>query len=327
MGQRAKYKRYERPEEPPPVSITSGDREIFLALRRYGVLDSKAIYKLFPARSQRGVSNRLKLLFRAGYLHRLNQLQSIYLEGGGSRHEAYVLDRLGMDWLWEEKQLLVSERLHHLKERSASYLLHDIEAAHLVISLRASIALRSDVEFLFPEDYYQRFAPKWLERNDIPVSVRASIDWHKYHLVEGTIPDFRFVLYYPGNEEGRQFRSFVLEYCRGTETIEPSASTIRSMAFWKQSSLLRKFVVYAHAIKNDTYRKDFGMPLSHVLTVTTTPQKVARMQLAYRNHLSKHPHKLNPNRLLFADMKTIGKYEDVLAAPIHSADNQTFELL
>ena len=326
-GTQVRFKRYERPDNPPNVAVTNDDGQILMALYRHGVLDSAAVYRMLPHRSKRVLGNRLQKLFHAGYLWRLKQMKQIYVDGGGSLHDAYVLDTQGIEWLQINHQIEVPERHRRLQHRSASYLLHDIEAARFVLALRACVEARAGVEFLYLDEYYRRFAPDMLERDRIPARVSARVRWFSYNEVEGTIPDFQFVLYFPDREPGSQFRSFALEYCRANETVEPGPGTLRSLAFWKHTSLLRKFVVYAYAMKTGAHQEDFGMPLSHVLTVTQDAGKVQQMQSAIQKHLVPPPHRLSAGRFLFADMNAARRFEDILEVPLSDTIGDNFSLV
>lgn len=326
-AERASHKRYQRPKKPVGVALTPDDKRLFLELYRHGILDSRAVYRLFAERSVHVLRGRLRKLFHAGYILRLKQMRSLFVDGGGSRYEAYVLDTGAIEWLWDKHRLKPADRTRAFRERSAAYLLHNIELAHTVISIRQSVEARADIEFLYPHEIYKRWASDILRRDNLPISVRARVDWFRYRENASTIPDAFFMLFYPRREIGKQRRAVFLEIDMGTETIDPSDSKVRSLRFWKDTSVLRKFVVYAYAHKTGSYKEDFGVPTFQVLTITTNPEKVAKMQLAYRKRLSGVPHEVSPIRFLFTDFETLAKHSDILDAPIFDGYGRQFSLL
>jgi hypothetical protein len=284
------------------------------------------MYRIFHQRSERVLSGRLRKLFQAGYLHRLQQLRDVFVPGGGSLPEAYVLDRRGIDWLFDKHQHQVSARHQSLRRRSGEYLRHEIELSHFILSVRASLARHPDIQFLYPEEYYAQFLPDFPKQNTLSRTVQARVRWYEHREIEGTIPDGQFLLYYPQKAAGTQFRSFAVELCRANETVEPNESKLNTVSFWKDTSILRKFVVYAYAIKSGSFKEDFGMPLSHVLMVTKNQRKVVQMQQAFQRRLAGPPHRISPVYFLFTNMEALAQYDDVLDAPIHDGDGQPFSL-
>ena len=94
----------------------------------------------------------------------------------------------------------------------------------------------------------------------------------------------------------------------GTETIVPGEARMREPSFWRDTSLLRKFVIYASAFETKAHTAAFGIPVFRVLTVTTTPGRAEAMQYDCKTHL---PH-IRPGLLLFTDWQTIAAESDGL---------------
>lgn len=326
-AKRRSHKRYIRPRQRPQVAPTDDDKQLFLELYRHGVLDSRAVFRLFPHRSTRALNGRLLKLFQAGYILRLKQMRAVFVEGGGSRHEAYVLDTGAEDWLWNEYRLHVPKRTKQLTSRSASYLFHEIELAHLVISIRQSAEKREGLEFLYPHEIYKRWAPEILARDNLPYRLSARVDWFGYRQIASTRPDAFFMLRYPNRPEGKQRRALFLEVDMGTETVNPGDRKVRSLTFWKDTSVLRKLVVYAYAHKTRSHQTEFGVPNFQVLIVTKNPGKVRAIQQAYQERLAGLPYEVSPIRFLFSDFETLAKYDDLFDAPLTDGDGKAFSIL
>lgn len=329
---RAKFKKYDLPKNPPNVAITPDDERILLEVYRHDIIDSKTIYTLLAPRSENKIRNRLKLLHHTKYLHRLSQIEEIHVPGGGSLPAAYTLGVKGANRLKEAYGLKLKMQPRRYRERSkvlgAQHILHTLEQTRFLVSIRKATEHRSDVEFLYPEQIYERFAPELLLKDKLPHVVSARVNWEGYTQEEGTIPDGFFMLFYPYEPEGKNRRTIFLEIDRGTETIDPSDRKIKTLKFWKDTSVLRKFVVYAYAFKTQMHKKVFGVPTFQVLVVTTNPGHVAKMQQMYRRRLAGRPHSVKPYRFLFTDFETISKQDgDVLSTPIYDGEGKPRSLL
>ena len=327
---RASYSKYSRPTVAPGLRMTPDDEQILLEVYRHDVIDANTIYALLAPRTPNKIRRRLLKLHQAGYLRRLPQLEEIYVSGGGSLPIAYTLDRSGQTYVegffgLRPKKKRIRERASRL---SASFILHSLEQARFMVSLRRSVELRDDCRFLYPEDIYRYFAPEILNRDQLPYGIRTRVRWYDYRETQGTNPDGFFMLFFPGEPEGRQRRSIFLEIDRGTETVNPSDKQVRGLKFWERTSILRKFVVYAAAHERGVHEKEFGIPTFQVLTITTNPGRVREMQRMYRERLSGKPHRVNPNRFLFTDWESMEKHgADLVTMPVENAAEETRSLL
>ena len=326
-GKRASFSKYKLPKIAPNVAPTDDDVHILLEIYRHDIIDSATIYGLLSHRSVDKVRRRLLKLTHARYLHRLPQVEEIYVRGGGSLPATYTLAAKGAKLLQESYGLKPKMQFRRYRERNKSLtaqtILHALEQTRFLVSIRTSAEARDDVEFLYPEEIYERYAPKILQRDTLPKLVSARVSWEGYKQVEGTIPDGFFMLYYPNLPEGRNRRSIFLEIDRAKETIDPSDKKIRTLKFWKDSSILRKFVVYAYALKTKSYLKEFGIPTFQVLTVTTNPGHQKKMQKMYRNRLAGKPHSIRPFRFLFTNFEIIKKHNhDILSVPIEDGEGK-----
>ncbi len=184
-----------------------------------------------------------------------------------------------------------------------------------------------DVEFFYPDQIYERYAPDILKRDSLPGLLSARVNWYGYRETEGTIPDGLFMLRFPQLPEGKNRRFIFLEIDRGTETIDVSERKSKTLKFWKDTSVLRKFVVYAYAWKTGAHKRQFGIPTFQVLTVTTNSRRVAAMQRMYRKRLAGRPHSVPPARFLFADHQAVWRPSQTDAIAVEDGGTREHRLL
>ena len=322
----AVYSHYDIPADPSPIAITDDDDLILLEVYRHDLIDAHAIRSLLPHRSATKIGRRLKLLRDNEYLHRLRQIERIYVQGGGSLAKAYTLGHRGAERLAERYGLPTKSRRQRERSTSLSapYIQHGLEQTRFILQTRASAAGHDAIEFLYPDQVYERYAPHILKRSSLPNTVAARVSWHGYTEIEGTIPDGFFMLRYLNREEGKNRRSIFLEIDRGTETIDVNDRKAKTKKFWKETSILRKFLVYAYAYQTGVHRREFGIPTFQVLVVTTSPKRVREMQSMYRRRLAGRPHSVPPIRYLFTDFQTIRKHHgDILSVPIEDGGGKS----
>ena len=77
--------------------------------------------------------------------------------------------------------------------------------------------------------------------------------------------------------EGKKVANFMVEIDRAKETVEPREEIQGNDAFWRSSSILKKFVIYASAFKEPTCQP-FGFKAFRVLMVTTSLRHMKTMQ-------------------------------------------------
>ncbi|PLX33593.1 MAG: hypothetical protein C0605_16100 [Hyphomicrobiales bacterium] len=114
-----------------------------------------------------------------------------------------------------------------------------------------------------------------------------------------------------------------------TETVAPSVEKQKKRTFWRDTSLLRKYIVYARALMTKTALKEFGIPkFFHVLTVTTTPGHMKAIQEeAYRKNLSRRPLSAEPRQFIFGNFQTIAEHDnDIFNMPFEDGMGERFWL-
>lgn len=325
-----KRKKYTRPRTAIKVRLTGDDKRMLREVYRHDIIDTRGIANLMSHRSYDKIQRRLKKLVDAHYLNILSQMEEVYVEDGGSRPYTYYLDERGMRTLADNFSLprkftRIRERAKRLK---TSTLLHDLEQANFIVTLRRSVETKSGFEFLYPEEIYQRFYPEILQRRYFPQILTTRVKWFTYSGEQGTKPDGFFMLHRKDAPEGQQRRSIFLEIDRGTETINPEDEQVTSQYFWERSSILRKCVVYANAFRRGDHTEQFGIQSFIVLFVTTNRERVEEMQQMYRQRLAIPPHEVNPNRFFFTDQQTIARHgTDYAIMPVQNAAGQSTTLL
>lgn len=319
---RTKHRKYAKPDTARNIRPTTDDDQLLLEVYRHNIIDSTTLYRLLPHRKPNKVSERLRLLHQNGYLERLSKIEEIHVQGGGSLPIAYMLGNAGSKRLEEVHGLPPKHKRpqERAKLLSAPYILHDLEQSRFLVSLRQSATDNGDVDFLYPEEIYRRYKQEILKRPTLPRLVKAPVNFAGHRGVEGTIPDGLCMLVYK-NIDGRNRRALFLEIDRGHATIDPKEAYLRTLKFWSGSSILRKFVVYSAYFKSGKFRDEYGLPTFQVLTVTTTPERVALMQKMWKRRM---PQPAPPSRFLFTDFETIAKHgPDLLTLPIENVDGKS----
>lgn len=296
--------KYARPDIEPRIRLTPDDDRILLEAYRHDVVDASTFYRILAHRTPNKVSRRLLRLYQTHHLEKLDKIEQIFIEGGGSLPTPYVLGSKGAERVQEVFKLPARPRRpnERAKQLSAPYILHDIELSRFLVSLMLSAERTEGVEFLYFDEMLRRYAPHILERDHLPRAVRAHVRYAGHSAIEGTIPDGLCMLRYPNKPEGRNRRALFIEIDRGHATIDPSDRYIKTPKFWSGSSILRKLLVYSAYFKRGNYQEEFGIPTFQVLTVTTTPERVKAMQRVWAKRLASEAEAV---RFLFTDAKTI----------------------
>lgn len=327
---RTSHSKYRRLAASATVAPTADDDRILLEVYRHNVIDAKTIFALLAPRSEDRIRRRLRALFDAKLLHRLSQLEQVYVPGGGSLPIAYTLAPSGARRLREVYGLKVKTDRYRGRDSSWSpaFIFHGLEQTRFIVSARQAVAGEETVEFLYPDEIYQRYAPEILERRSLPRHVTSAVQLHQYMGTEGTIPDGFFALRYTDRPEGKNRRSLFIEIDRGSETIDVGIDKQKKPKFWGSSSLLRKFLVYGYAWKQKTHVEDFGIPTFQVITVTTDRSRVGKMQEMFGKRLRPAPHGFDPRLFLFTDFATVAEHGgNILTVPFEDAAGRETRLL
>jgi hypothetical protein len=311
--------RFRRDGSPPSFQLTEDDAAILWHVWRHRLIDSAIIFKLFPHRSEQVLRDRLKLLFRGRYLGRPGRQIARYEPGGGTKPMVYGLDREGARVLRDRFGAAVGVDHWGQKNREVkkTHIDHTLATTRFMVAHELACRRRGDVRLLPFDELLATLAPERTKRAAIPDRWRVPIAWNGHRGEEGTRPDRIFGLEYAHQPVGKNRSFFYVEIDEGTETIEPGERQQRSAAFFRQSSVLRKFIIYAFSRMHRLHERHFDFASTpRILTVTTTPARAAAMQETYERHLLPQPLAVPPGMFLFTDKDTLAAHDgDVLAMP------------
>ncbi len=327
---RSGHQKYVRQDNPANIALTDDDDLILLETYRHDLLDSAMIYSLLHHRAPDRLRRRLNGLFQQQYLQRLGQLEQEFKPGGGSYPIAVTLGKEGVKRMRQKYKLPLKYNRYRDRDKKLSVtgVKHKLEQARVLLQLRASADRREHIEFLYPDEYYKRYAPHILELPALPSKVAARVNWHGHSEIEGTRDDGKAILIYHDRPEGKNKRCIFLERDQETETVTPSERKQKTMSFWRDSSWLRKAVVYGFAHNKKVFQSDFGFPKAHVLTVTKSKQHVQTMQEAYRKYVGPRPVSTKAWVFMFTDDETIAAHDgDILSVPFEDGDGKVHSWL
>ena len=320
---RAPSPRYRKDDPEPAIQLQPDDIEILWHVFCNRVIDAKSIYALFPNRSAQVISRRLNRLRKGPrpFLDRLPQAMNRLQFRRGSDPQAYALATHGAQALRIHRGIELPEHRWAQKNRElrTSTIQHDLATSRFTSRLWRDAALAGgDVRAIYQQEFTA--TPKEGEvvrRGGLKNTLRTNItNWHGYRGEQGTAPDRIFAVVANGV---RQY--FFLEIDEGTETIVPGEARLREQGFWRDTSVLRKFVIYASAFETKAHTATFDIPVFRVITVTTKPGRAEAMQEACRTHL-KH---VRPGLFLFADWERLAEHrEPLLSFPFEDTANRCF---
>lgn len=308
------------------IVLTEDDIALLWHVYRHRLIDSDAIYRLFPTRSQQQLSRRLNLLFRNHYLGRPPHQVELYPPGSGSNHLIYGLDREGAKFLNERFGIRVQPYhwLQKNREISRSNIAHTVSTANFMTDLEISVRSSGNSRIVHFDELLTEYAPQLTRKRPIPERWQIDVNWKGHRGKEGTRPDRIFAIEYANLPKGKNRSFFYFENDEGTETIEPTIETRQVGAFFRKSSILRKFVVYSFSHLTRSHEIHFGWPVAaRVLIVTTSVNRIEAMQATFKRHFSERPLLVPPGLFLFADKSTVQlNKEFLLAAPWIDGDGK-----
>ena len=288
--------------DPPSIRLTDDDTAILWHVFRNRLIDSDSIYRLFPNRSKQQLSRRLNALFRAHYIGRPRRQIELFPPGEGSNHLVYGLDREGARLLSEEHGAAIN-RYHWLQknnELTRTNIAHTLATTHFMVDLEIAAREHGRIRVIPFDELLATFAPSRTRALPLPERIRVSVNWNGHEGDEGTIPDRIFGLEYLALPKGQNRSVFFLEIDEGNETVVPGEGQQKSASFFRRSSILRKFLIYALAYRARIHESHFGFAAApRILTVTTSKVRVESMQRAYREHLAPQPLAIKPGLFLF----------------------------
>lgn len=321
--QRASSPRFRRPDNPRAIRVTDDDLEILWHIYRNRLIESDCLYALMLHRSKQGISRRLDRLFDNGYVDRINAKPAKSKLTPGTDHFVYAITNLGARALRDKFKVPVkTERWTDKNGRlSLRNIEHFLETSRFMSRFVAGVQATEGAqvrylnELLTPEELQKR--PDGLQ-----TTLRADVPWPVRGYQEGTAADSIMALDYNNNRQ-----IFFVEIDRGTETIVPGQRQRNRDRFWRDTSFLRKMLIYAAAFKAGEHKRQFGFSVFRVLTVTTQPDRVRLMQEAYENHIVSGANRVAPGLFLFSDWESLAGRDDYLSGPFVNAAGREQDLL
>jgi hypothetical protein len=318
---RAPSPRYRTDDPAPVIQLQQDDVEILWHVFCNRVIDAKSIYMLFPNRSEQVISRRLNRLRKGPrpFLNRLPQAVNRLQLRNGSDPQVYAIATLGAQALRLHRGIELPEHRWAQKNRELkpSTIQHDVSTSRFMAMLyRDAVLAGGDVRILYQQEFTAAGQGAFKSRPSGPKNTLRTVitNWHGYRGEQGTSPDRIFAFTANGR---RQY--FFLEVDEGTETIVPGEARLRAPSFWRDTSLLRKFVIYASAFETKAHVAAFDIPVFRVITVAKKPGRVTAMQEACRKHLKN----VRPGLFLFADWERLAEHEaTILTFPFYDSDNR-----
>lgn len=328
MARRA-TRRFERSHAPDNTTanlrLTGDDVSILLHVYRHRLLDSKCIYELLPTRSAQQLSRRLNLLFRHHYLGRPPRQIELFPPGEGSHHLVYGLDREGVKILKERFGIRASPYhwLQKNRELSRTNIAHTAATSRFLTRLEVVVRRSGKARLVHLDEILSDYASEAAKSRPIPERWQVDINWNGYRGREGTRPDRIFGIEYLNLPKSNNRSFFYLELDEGNETIEPTIEERHMQSFFRKSSILRKFLVYAFSHLTRAHEAHFGLPVAaRVLIVTTSKSRIEAMQETFLRHFRTRPLVVSPGLFLFAEQAACESADDLLAMPWHDAQGK-----
>jgi len=308
----------------PNVELTNDDHEILLHTFRRRLIAKKQIYSLFPHRSQQKLSRRCTALFDVGLVDKPTSQVSLFRPGAGSSSHALAITKSGVNVVNERYKLDIpysnwSRRNERLRPQSIEHMLGTTD-----FMVRCEISARQHEHITYGDAL-----DILLTRNDRrydrpkPMSFDTPVEWLGKRSQRGIEPDELVQLRYADQPDGKSIANFAIEIDRDTETVEPSAEIQQTDSFFRGSSILKKYVIYANAWSRRAMRDPFGFETFRVLFVTTTPGHMKRFQELAQKYLGPMKRPL-PGFVLFSNQHVVAEHADnVLSAPWETEDGKT----
>ena len=275
--------RFQRSSAVQSLRLTERDREILRHVHRHRFLRSDHLVALSPGSRQQTL-RRLQRLYHHGYLERPRSQIDYYQSG--SRRMVYGLGNKGAAVLKRDLSLPYHQLDWTTKNRIGKlFLKHILLISEVMVAVEVACRNHPDVRLLLPEPGALR-PIRW----SVTIGNRMKC---------GVIPDRVFGLEFTDKTGRKQQSWFFLEADRGTMPVMRTDLT--------QSSFSRKLLAYEATWMQNVHRDRFGWSRFRVLTVASTPERIATMREAVRS--LKRGHGL----FLFLDAKKLGEEKDFFA--------------
>ncbi len=269
------------------IVLTPRDTRLLRALAVHRFLRSSHLTRLAGG-SRQQVLRRLQRLFHHGLVER-PRCQIDYYSKGGSRELVYGLTAQGGNQLAQTADFPI--RWTASGEMKRLYLEHALLVSDVAVALES--AKNETVRFL-----HEHELPATRRQGQIRPPFVWGVDVSPgLHI--GLHPDKVFGLQ---NESDEPPALFFLEADRGTMPV--------TRAGLRQSSFFRKLLAYQSTWTQGVHKSRFGFPRFRVLTVTSSPERVAHLVEACQR--LDRGHRL----FLFTDLGSFLQHPDPFTAPL-----------
>jgi hypothetical protein len=279
----------------PAFQLTARDVEILQAVYSYRALSTPQIDGLFfsapgELNTQGRVSSRclhrLKLLFHAGYLRRVEQAQTL---SDGRKPLVYFLDRRGAQTIADLEGCRVGDLDWDRQGHEVGALFLD----HLLLSneVQVAVTLAARDEGYILQEWRDERSLRRAHYNQVITLLGEDGKQQGVTL----IPDGYFLL----ETEGARYHQF-LEIDRATSTLQVSQAGKRDWA--------RKVATYLEYYRSGAYQERYKTQNMRILTVTTSQKRLAHLKRVTDEAGGK-------SRFWFTTMEKISR-ATVLKAPI-----------
>lgn len=233
----SRRKKFVRSDDRDPLRLMPRDIALLRDVAEYRFLNTEQLVSLHEG-SDRGIGNRLTLLFQHGYLDRPKVQKAANL---ASSHVVYSLDRKGAETLAKDAQERqgILRRLQELKHTSP-LIAHALMISQFRVCLTLALKSRPSVKLI-----------RWTQGNDLKVLLR-----HRGENPE-LVPDAFFIL------DTSEFKyPCFLEADRGTMTEERFVNKLR--LYWRH-------------YREDRFNKTLGISHFRVLTITPNEKRAENL--------------------------------------------------
>lgn len=220
--------KFVRGEASDPLKLMPRDIALLRDVAEYRFLNTEQLVSLHEG-SDRGIGNRLTLLFQHGYLNRPEVQKAARLT---SSHIVYSLDRKGAEFLAKDAQERegILRRIREVQHTSP-LIAHASMISQFRVCLTLALKNRPDVKLT-----------RWVQGNDLKVLLR------RHGENPELVPDAFFIL-----ETAEYKYPCFLEADRGTMTQERFVSKLRM--YWRHN-------------REERFKQSLGITHFRVLTVT-----------------------------------------------------------
>jgi len=302
--------RYHRadPEQRRNFQLTERDIQIVRIVSDNRFVRSTHISQLLGANHEK-ISRRTALLFHHAYLDRPPAQLEYYRPG--STKMIYALGNRGAQLLIHHHGLEAANVDWSRKnfEAKRAFMLHQLVVTDLRVALILAVRARPELALVEPAALIAAM-PAATQATNKPLAWRLKVQ-HKGSLQEiGVHPDYAFALRFADGSK----KAYLVECDRGTMPVE--------RAGLKQTSIVKKLLVYLSGHKQKMHVRHFGWKAYRVLIITNTPKRAANIKDA----IQRTPDLKNSELFYITDQQSLAA-TDILSHAWQHASGSTHKLI